>query len=107
VPVSDPLQYVDAVDGVIYLVMVGRTPRDIVLRGAQILQGAGANILGVVANNFSEVLPYYHDRKYYGYAERKERAARDVAQVPTPGGGIDGAAPGPRGAGGDTGEPGV
>ncbi len=107
VPVSDPLQYVDAVDGVIYLVMVGRTPRDIVLRGAQILQGVGANILGVVANNFSEVLPYYHDRKYYGYAERKERVARDLAQVTTVGGGIDGIAPGPRGAGGDAGEPGV
>ncbi|MHB8078571.1 MAG: CpsD/CapB family tyrosine-protein kinase [Candidatus Krumholzibacteriia bacterium] len=107
VPVSDPLQFVDAVDGVIYLVMAGRTPRDIVLRGAQILQGVGANILGVVANNFSEVLPYYHDRKYYGYAERKEHAARDAARSPTPGGGIDGVAPGPRGAGGDTEQPGA
>ena len=107
VPVSDPLQYVDAVDGVIYLVMAGRTPRDIVMRGAQILQGVGANILGVVANNFSEVLPYYHDRKYYGYVERKEHAARDAARTPTPGGGIDGAAPGPGATGGDARESGV
>lgn len=79
VPVSDPLQYVDAADGVIYLLMAGRTPRDIVIRGVEILQGVGANILGAVANNFAEVLPYYYDRKYYGYAERKARAARETA----------------------------
>jgi capsular exopolysaccharide synthesis family protein len=67
VPVSDPLHYVEAVDGVLFLVMAGRTPRDIVVRGVDILRGVGANILGVVANNLSEVLPYYYDRKYYGY----------------------------------------
>jgi capsular exopolysaccharide synthesis family protein len=65
VPVSDPLHYIEAVDGAIYLVMAGQTPRDIVVRGVEILRGAGANILGVVANNMSEVLPYYYDRKYY------------------------------------------
>jgi polysaccharide biosynthesis transport protein len=65
VPVSDPLHYIEAVDGAIYLVMAGMTPRDIVVRGVDILRGAGANILGVVANNMSEVLPYYYDRKYY------------------------------------------
>ncbi len=65
VPVSDPLHYIEAVDGAIYLVMAGVTPRDIVVRGVDILRGAGANILGIVANNMSEVLPYYYDRKYY------------------------------------------
>ncbi len=79
VPVSDPLQYVDAADGVLYVLMAGRTPRDIVIRGMEILQGVGAHVLGVVANNFSEVLPYYYDRKYYGYAERKARAARETS----------------------------
>jgi capsular exopolysaccharide synthesis family protein len=73
VPVSDPLHYVEAVDGVIYMVMAGRTPRDVVLRGVEILRGAGANILGVVANNLSEVLPYYYDSKYYGYERHKTR----------------------------------
>jgi protein-tyrosine kinase len=65
VPVSDPLHFIEAVDGAIYLVMAGMTPRDIVVRGVDILRGAGANILGIVANNMSEVLPYYYDRKYY------------------------------------------
>ncbi|MFH1842518.1 MAG: CpsD/CapB family tyrosine-protein kinase, partial [bacterium] len=67
VPVSDPLHYIEAADGVIFIVMAGRTHQDVVKRGVDILKGSGANILGVVANNLSEVLPYYYDRKYYGY----------------------------------------
>jgi capsular exopolysaccharide synthesis family protein len=67
VPVSDPLHYLEAVDGVLYLVMAGQTHRDVSRRGVEILRSAGANILGVVANNLAEVLPYYYDRKYYGY----------------------------------------
>jgi Mrp family chromosome partitioning ATPase len=67
VPVSDPLHYLEGVDGVLYLVMAGQTPREVAKRGVDILQSAGANILGIVANNLSEVLPYYYDQKYYGY----------------------------------------
>jgi capsular exopolysaccharide synthesis family protein len=66
VPVSDPLHYIEAVDGAIYMVMAGVTHRDIVQRGIEILRSAGGTILGIVANNMSEVLPYYYDRKYYG-----------------------------------------
>ncbi len=69
VPVSDPLHYLDAVDGTLYLVMAGQTHRDVAKRGVEILRSAGANVLGVVANNLAEVLPYYYDRKYYGYAK--------------------------------------
>ncbi len=69
VPVSDPLHYLDAVDGTLYLVMAGQTHRDVARRGVEILRSAGANVLGVVANNLAEVLPYYYDRKYYGYAK--------------------------------------
>ncbi len=67
VPVSDPLHFLDAVDGVLYLVMVGQTPKELSKRGVDILENAGANILGVIANNLGEVLPYYYDKKYYGY----------------------------------------
>ncbi len=74
VPVSDPLQYSELVDGIIYMVMAGRTDREVVRRGVGILRGVGANILGVVANNLGEVLPYYYDRKYYGYTTGKPRA---------------------------------
>ena len=71
VPVSDPLHFLEAVDGVLYLVMAGQTSRELCKRGIDILNSAGANILGVVANNLAEVLPYYYDQKYYGYGEKQ------------------------------------
>lgn len=71
VPVSDPLHFLDAVDGALYLVMAGQTHRDVAMRGVEILRSAGANILGVVANNLAEVLPYYYDQKYYGYGKSR------------------------------------
>lgn len=74
VPVSDPLHYLEAVDGVLYLVMAGLTHRDVSQRGIEILRSAGATILGVVANNLAEVLPYYYDRKYYGYDQGQRRS---------------------------------
>ena len=67
VPVSDPLHYLEAVDGVIYMVMAGQTAKEMSRRGIEILNSAGANILGAVANNLGEVMPYYYDQKYYGY----------------------------------------
>jgi Mrp family chromosome partitioning ATPase len=73
VPVSDPLHFLEAVDGVLYLVMAGHTPRELSKRGIEILDSAGANILGVVANNLAEVLPYYYDQKYYGYGSSKRK----------------------------------
>jgi len=76
VPVSDPLHYLDAVDGVLYMVMAGQTPKDLSLRGVEILRSAGANLLGAVANNLAEVLPYYYDQKYYGYDKKKARKKR-------------------------------
>lgn len=73
VPVSDPLQFAHIADGAIYLVLAGRTPRDVCERGVGILRSVGTNIIGVVANNLAEVLPYYFDHKYYGYGERVRR----------------------------------
>ena len=77
VPVSDPLQFVDIVDGAIYLVLAGRTSRDICERGVKILRSVGTNIIGVVANNLAEVLPYYFDHKYYGYGEKTRKAEKE------------------------------
>ncbi len=76
IPVSDPLHYLDGVDGCIYMVMAGQTDKAQSKRGIDILNNSGANILGVVANNLGEVLPYYYDQKYYGYEKsRKKRKA--------------------------------
>jgi capsular exopolysaccharide synthesis family protein len=76
VPVSDPLHYVESMDGIIYMVMAGRTPQALAKRGVEILRSVGANILGVVANNLSDVLPYYYSQKYYGYEEQGDRKGR-------------------------------
>lgn len=71
VPVSDPLHLLEGVDGVLFLLMAGRTHRDVARHGIDILKGAGANIVGVVANNLVEVLPRYYGRKYYGYEQSR------------------------------------
>jgi len=69
IPVSDPMLIASEVDGVILVLLAGKTPRNVALRAKNILLDADANILGVVVNNLSEVLPYYYDYKYYGYSE--------------------------------------
>lgn len=69
IPVSDPMLISSEVDGVIIVLLAGKTPRHVVSRAKNILLDADANVLGVVINNLSEVLPYYYDYRYYGYTE--------------------------------------
>jgi protein-tyrosine kinase len=69
IPVSDPMLISSEVDGVILVLLAGRTPRNVAMRAKNILADANANILGAVVNNLSEVLPYYYDYRYYGYKQ--------------------------------------
>ncbi len=69
IPVSDPMLISSVVDGVIMVLLAGMTPRSVATRAKNILLDADANLLGVVVNNLSEVLPYYYDYRYYGYSE--------------------------------------
>ena len=69
IPVSDPMLISSVVDGVIMVLLAGMTPKNVALRARDILLDANANLLGVVVNNASEVLPYYYDYGYYGYTE--------------------------------------
>jgi protein-tyrosine kinase len=71
IPVSDPMLLSSEVDGVLIVILAGMTPRNVALRTRDILLDANANILGLVVNNLSEVLPYYYDYKYYGYSKEK------------------------------------
>jgi capsular exopolysaccharide synthesis family protein len=73
IPVSDPMLISSVVDGVIMVLLAGRTPRKVSLRAKNILLDANADLLGVVVNNLSEVLPYYYDYRYYGYTEDDDR----------------------------------
>jgi capsular exopolysaccharide synthesis family protein len=72
IPVSDPMLISSEVDGVILVLLAGKTPRNVATRARDILLDANANLLGVVVNNLSEVLPYYYDYKYYGYREQDD-----------------------------------
>lgn len=67
IPVSDAAQIATETDGVIYVVMAGVTQRDVVKRGYQILMDSQVDIVGVLVNNASEVLPYYYSYDYYDY----------------------------------------
>ena len=69
IPVSDPMLISSEVDGVILVLLAGMTPRHVAMRAKNILADAEANLLGVVVNNLSEVLPYYYDYRYYGYKQ--------------------------------------
>jgi len=73
IPVSDPMLISSVLDGVILVMLAGKTPRNVSLRAKNILLDANANLLGVVVNNMSEVLPYYYDYRYYGYTEDKDK----------------------------------
>jgi capsular exopolysaccharide synthesis family protein len=78
IPVSDPMLISSEVDGVILVLLAGKTPRNVVMRARDILLDANANLLGVIVNNLSEVLPYYYDYKYYGYRGEDTKPAGSV-----------------------------
>ena len=60
IPVNDALLLSRHVDSILYMVKAGVTPRSIVKRGVDLLINAGGSNLGIVLNNFKEVLPYYY-----------------------------------------------
>lgn len=67
IPVSDPMLIADHVDGVLMVVKAGSTQREVVNRATNLLSNAGINLLGIVLNDYEEVLPYYYKDHYYGY----------------------------------------
>jgi len=71
-PVSDAFVISGHVDGVLLVVMAGRTPIDVVARAGSLLHEGGARLLGAVINNADEVLPYHYDYHYYGYDEERK-----------------------------------
>lgn len=67
-PVSDTMVIAPLAASVLYVVMAGKTPRDVVIRGRELLEDVDAKLTGVVLNNSKGVLPYYYNYKYYGYS---------------------------------------
>ncbi|MDI6726176.1 MAG: polysaccharide biosynthesis tyrosine autokinase [Smithellaceae bacterium] len=76
---SDPLVLSRLADGVIMVIWGGKTPRDIIHKGVQLLKGINAKILGVVLNKIDTTkksyyyYPYYSD--YYSNGKNKRKKA--------------------------------
>lgn len=69
-PVSDTMILSTEMTAVLFVIMAGKTPREVVTRGKEILDDVSAPLVGVVVNNSMGVLPYYYDYKYYGYKDK-------------------------------------
>ena len=81
VPISDPLLLAEHVEGVILVIKGGATQREVVGRAANLLTNARVNVLGVVLNDFEEVLPYYYKDRYYGYQYYHKHQKTDQSGV--------------------------
>jgi Mrp family chromosome partitioning ATPase len=64
--VADTLFLSTRAEAVLFVVLAGVTPSELVVRAKEALVDARANLAGVVVNNMSQVLPFYYDYKYYG-----------------------------------------
>ncbi len=87
--VSDAFPLLGKVDGVVIVGRVGRNRRDIAERLHQTLAGAGAPLLGVIANGFkanrgSYDYSYYY--YYYSYAPDKKSSPKPAADGASPNG---------------------
>ena len=73
IPVFDPLILSGHIDGVLLVVKTGSTQREVVNRAVNLLKNAGVSLLGVVLNDYEDVLPYYYKDRYYGYHYAKKQ----------------------------------
>lgn len=69
--VSDTLFLCSEVKGVLFVVLAGVTPKEVVRRASNILEESGANVMGTIVNNAAGALPYYYDHKYYSYHNKE------------------------------------
>lgn len=65
--VGDTLKLTEYVDGIIMVILSGKTNRQVVKRALELLQESHKPLLGVVLNDLGEALPYYYQQKYYSY----------------------------------------
>ena len=67
-------------DGALLVVKAGKTPRELVKRATDLMQDAGVNIMGVIINNFENVLPYYFNYSYDYYQYPNEALKKRTKQ---------------------------
>ena len=72
VPTDDANMIAPYIEGVLVVVMAGKTDKVVVKRAIEILDSVNAKILGIALNNFHKTLPYYYDYSYYRYGYDKK-----------------------------------
>ena len=65
VPVADASGFIQMSDGIVLVVMAGKSTRPHVSRARELCLGMGARILGVVVGNIQEAAPEYYNVKHY------------------------------------------
>jgi len=66
VPVADPSTIIPLADGILLVVMAGKTPKLHFSRAREMCVGMGADILGLVVVNSQEAIPKYYTPDHYG-----------------------------------------
>ncbi len=73
-PVADAATLVPLSDGVLLVVMAGKTPKPHLAHARELCLGMGGNIIGLVVGNAREASPdYYHPKYYYDYSNAHDR----------------------------------
>lgn len=75
--VTDPAVVAPRVDTVLLVVSMGRNVRRVALRATEVLDGVGANVLGVVVNRWNRGYGYGNDGYGYGYGYGYQYAYRN------------------------------
>ncbi len=65
IPVNDSEIIAPLVDGVVLIVMAGKTYREIITRTLDLLGKSNCNLIGMILNNLTTALPYYYSDSYY------------------------------------------
>ena len=78
-PVVDPLVVAKDVTGILLVVKAGATHRDLVKQASEVLQKAGAPLVGVLLNNVMQVLPYYYSYRY-AYQDYRPETGRKAPE---------------------------
>jgi len=65
VPVADATGLIPLADGVLLVVMAGKTPRPLLARARELCLGMGGKILGLVVGNAEEANPDAYGKGYY------------------------------------------
>jgi Mrp family chromosome partitioning ATPase len=84
IPVADAAGLIPLVDGLLLVVMAGRTSKHHLARAREICRGMEGNLLGLVVCNIQEAAPGYLD--HAGYARLASAKAAPVLEPAPPGG---------------------